>query len=133
MPEKYIKNFDEWNERKKSINDSSFDDFFYEREIWWCYLGANIGTEQNGKGDDFMRPVLVFKKFNKRMCWVIPLSTEVKKGNFFFPLLAESNIFRTAVLPQLRLIDIKRLDKQIDIISWKEYTFVREKVIAFIQ
>ncbi len=96
-------------------------------------MGANVGIEQDGKGDDFLRPVLVFKKFSRRMCWVIPLSTQVLKGNFFFPLLAESNIIRIAVLPQMRMVDIKRLCDRLDLISYSEYELIKKELTAFMQ
>lgn len=128
------KDFDRWNTIKRIVNtlDPSFL-FFSEREIWWCHLGANIGQEQDGKGNNFMRPVLIFKKFNRNLYWVIPLSMQVRIGAFFFPLLAKSNIIRTAILPQLRLIDSKRLIEKIDLISLQEHSFIQEKVIAFIR
>ena len=39
----------------------------YERE--------NIGFEQSGKGDEFLRPVLILKRLTKEMFFGIPLST----------------------------------------------------------
>jgi len=39
--------------------------YFREREIWWASLGANIGYEQDGKHENFERPVLVLKKFSR--------------------------------------------------------------------
>ena len=39
------KNFDNWNNKKKKINEENFLDlFFHEREIWWCSLGLNKGV-----------------------------------------------------------------------------------------
>jgi mRNA interferase MazF len=126
------KDFDMWNNQKK-LTDSfdSSNTYFKERDIWWCYVGANVGQEQDGKGERFMRPVLVFKKFTRNLCWAIPLSTKVRSGNFFFPLLAESNIIRIATLPQMRLIDTKRLIEKLDSISEMEHGFVKEKITAF--
>ena len=80
-----------------------------------------------------MRPVLIFKKFSRDLCWVIPLSTRVSRGNFFFPLLSEKNIIRMAVLPQMKLVDVKRLRDKMDAISFQEYSFVKEKITGFIQ
>jgi hypothetical protein len=31
--------------------------YFREKEIWWACLGANIGFEQNGKNENFERPI----------------------------------------------------------------------------
>ena len=52
--------FDIWNEVKKLTHarDDIAEIFFYEREVWWCRLGANVGFEQDGKGEHFQRPIL---------------------------------------------------------------------------
>ncbi len=123
------KNYKQWHVVKVKVNDAEHAHvYFKEREIWWCYCGANIGMEEDGKGDQFKRPFLIFKKFNKRLCWAIPLSTQVARGSFFFYLLAESNIIRMAIMPQMRMIDSKRLIKKTDIISMTEYGFIKEKI-----
>ena len=65
-----MKNFDNWNIKKKILDKNDVDDlkiFFNNRQIWWCAVGNNIGLEQNGKGENFERPVLIFKKFNKNI------------------------------------------------------------------
>ena len=128
------KNFSKWNEVKEKVDtlDAS-NHYFKERDIWWCYYGANIGFEQDGKGDLFLRPVLIFKKFNQRLCWVLPLSTKISKENFFFPVLSEKNIIRMTILPQLKMIDIKRLVNKVDSISLQELSFIKEKIIDFIR
>ena len=46
-------------------------------------MGLNIGYEQDGKGEDFLRPVLILKKFNKRVFLGIPL-TKIKKDSHFY-------------------------------------------------
>ena len=56
--------FDKWNNKKKQLHVRTNAPTFKEREVWWCSLGANIGTEQNGKGQNFTRPVLVLRKFS---------------------------------------------------------------------
>ncbi len=129
-----IEEFRKWCNVKEKVDElDTNNNYFKEREIWWCYLGENIGFEQNGKGDLFLRPVLIFKKFNRKLCWVIPLSTKLSKGNFFFPVLSESNKIRIATIPQLKMIDVKRLSNKIDSISKTELEFIREKVIEFIR
>ncbi len=124
-----IKDYDSWNIIKKQVEliDVS-STYFYEREIWWCCLGTNIGQEECGKGESFLRPVLIFKKFSSNLCWIIPLSTKVKTGSHFFPLLAISNTIRTAVLIQMKSIDSKRFKNRIDSISPEEYELIKEKI-----
>ncbi len=128
------KRFDEWNKIKKNLNDRDIEPkFFREREIWWCYLGANIKHEQDGKGLKFTRPVLILKKFSKDFCFAIPLSTQTLHGEYFFPLLSESNIIRTAILHQVRSIDGCRLAEKIDRISSLEQGFINEKITKLLQ
>jgi mRNA interferase MazF len=55
---------------------------FEEGQIWWCYLGENIGHEENGKGDKFLRPVVILKKFNHRIFYAIPTSTQNKNNKY---------------------------------------------------
>jgi hypothetical protein len=60
------KDFDGWGQRKKKID--SFVRFQHpkEKEIWWCRVGLNIGTEVYGKGKDYMRPVFYRPMSTKR-------------------------------------------------------------------
>ena len=55
----YKKDFDLWNTQKKITDNSENKKTFHEREIWFIKIGENIGFEQNGKGKDFLRPVIV--------------------------------------------------------------------------
>lgn len=57
--------------------------YFDEREIWWDHLGANIGYEQDGKNDNFERPVLVIRKFGKHSMWVLPQTSKPKEGIYY--------------------------------------------------
>lgn len=126
--------FHKWHKIKYKIHNlDSSNLFFKERDIWWCYFGLNIGFEQNGKNDFFLRPVLVLKKLSRNTCFVIPLSTKVKSGNYYFFLLSESNIIRIATLSQLKMIDVKRLRNKIDSISQEEFVLIKEKVINLIR
>ena len=67
--------FDNWNSIKKETNKEKILVGFKDRDIFYIKMGQNIGFEQNGKGENFVRPVVVFKKFNKNMFFGIPLST----------------------------------------------------------
>ncbi|MDO8512513.1 MAG: hypothetical protein Q7S57_04525 [bacterium] len=53
------KDFNQWNEKKKKLHNRSDAPFFHKREMWWCSLGANIGSEQDGSGEEYYRPVLI--------------------------------------------------------------------------
>lgn len=49
-----------WHKIKIKISKNKNFLKFNEREIWFIRLGQNIGFEQNGKGEQFMRPTLIF-------------------------------------------------------------------------
>lgn len=108
------KDFDNWNKKKKTIDstDSAIIAPFHEREIWWCSIGLNVGDEQDGKNELFERPVLVIKKFNRGLAWVLPLSSKQKEGIYYFKINHEGKDF-TVILSQLRLISTKRFLRRI--------------------
>ena len=121
------KDFDRWNEKKKAANDSEIEIYFYEREIWWCAIGVNVGFEQDGKGERFARPVLVLKKYSKNVFVGIPLTTAKRESKYHhsFPFLGGIS---TALLSQVRLFDSKRLLVKMGRISKDEYEEVRKRV-----
>lgn len=55
------KDFEVWTKIKKESHLKENRILFKERDVWWCRLGVNIGDEEDGKGDSFLRPVL-YKK-----------------------------------------------------------------------
>lgn len=121
------KDFQKWHNQKARIHESEKRPGFHEREIWWCALGVNVGFEQDGGGKDFLRPMLIFRKFNKEIFWGIPL-TQTKKNTLFYFRFNISQfdlngkelrkVPSTAILSQLRLIDASRLSHKLgDIVS----------------
>ena len=122
--------FDEyykWNEQKININSNKGKLFFHEREVWFTSLGLNIGFEQNGKGNNFLRPVLVLKKFSKDLLWIIPLSTAQKTGKYYYSIKIR-NVDNVMLLSQIRLIDSKRLRYKIGDIEKDDFIKVKEKL-----
>ena len=59
---------------------------FNEGDIWWCSVGINIGSEIFGKGKNFSRPVIVFKKIGKDSFLGIPLTKQLKDGSWYVPM-----------------------------------------------
>ncbi|MCI0501881.1 MAG: type II toxin-antitoxin system PemK/MazF family toxin, partial [Epsilonproteobacteria bacterium] len=93
-----MKLHDEWNEIKKSTEQINDKLYFKERDIFWARLGQNIGFEQNGKGEEFTRPVVILKKYTKDMFLAIPLSTTSRDGTFFYQFSFLPNEISTALL-----------------------------------
>ena len=128
-----MKDFDSWNEEKKSLENVGHDILaFHEREIWWCSIGLNLGDEQDGKNELFERPVLVLKKFNNKVCWALPMSTKPKDGIYYHNLEHEGKVF-TVILSQLRLTSVKRFRRFVRKISPHQFELIQNKLINFIK
>ena len=67
-----MKDFDKWNNIKKSAHNGNIIRSFKDRDIFYVKVGANIGFEQDGKGEEFLRPVLILKKFGQHAFLGIP-------------------------------------------------------------
>lgn len=102
------KDFPKWHKKKSHIENDRPRVFFKEREIWLCYLGENVGFEQDGRGDEFLRPVVILKKFNNEVLWAVPLTRTDKKNKYYFSF-EFGNEKSVAILSQIRLVDAKRL------------------------
>ena len=107
------KDFNGWNQAKKTIHDAGEYKLYHTREIWWCSLGVNIGFEQDGSNEEHRRPVLILKGLSKQTCFVIPLTTATQEHPLRPSIgLVEGKAAR-ALLSQMRTIDNKRLVRKI--------------------
>ena len=129
MSKTYEKNFDSWNRLKKIIDCKVGIPPFKERQIWWCNIGRNIGSEEDGKGECFLRPVILFRAFSETIAWVIPLTTQPwpidSRVHYTFVL---HGMTRAAEMHQLRLISTKRLDRYMDTIAFCDFQKIRKLV-----
>jgi len=123
------KDFQKWHGKKAEIDEKEKRVFFHEREIWFCHLGYNVGFEQDGKGEEFGRPVIVFRKFNKEVFWAVALTTREKGGKFYLPIDLGDGIQRMAILSQLRLMDGKRLYQKIGVIDEKTHKELEDRIV----
>jgi len=122
------KDFNKWGNLKKIIDSGYINKFFHQREVWWCYLGLNIGSEQNGGVVNFQRPVLILKKFNGGTLLVAPITSKTKKNIFYYSISPESQV----ILSQIRLISSKRLTRKISIISRDHYRDILNKLVEIL-
>ncbi|MBL0707865.1 MAG: type II toxin-antitoxin system PemK/MazF family toxin [Sulfurimonas sp.] len=116
-----MKKFNEWNKVKIRTQQKTETAYFREREIYWANVGENIGFEQNGKGDDFVRPILVFRKYSNNLFCGIPLSTTIRDGSFFFKFEFLEERKSSALLVQAKTFDVKRLDRKIGMINKNDF------------
>lgn len=105
--------------------------FFHEREMWWGSIGANVGFEQDGKNDDFERPLLVIKKFNKHLLWVLPTTSKYHKDEFHFET-QYTGMKSWVILSQIRTISSRRLQRKIRRLPKKEFEEVKARVRKFL-
>lgn len=100
------KDFDKWNIIKKQI-ELYQNINVNEGELWWCNVGLNIGSEQDGPCPLFERPVFIAKRFSDRTCLVFPMTSKIKTGSYYYTI----DTFNTIILCQPKLIDTKRLKR----------------------
>ena len=103
-----LKIYDEWNEIKKKIQVKDKLGYFKERQIWWCSIGQNLGSEIYGKGATFTRPVLVFKKLSGHAFLGLLMTSKAKSGSWYVTIKHKGEEV-TALLHQVRVFDKKRL------------------------
>jgi len=122
------KNFDDWMLLKKSIHNESRRPIGYkEREIWWVYLGENIGTEEDGKGNNFTRPVLILRGFNKKLFWAIPLSTTKNRGPYYYEFMMNGKL-SVALVSQIRTLDTVRLISKYGHMNMQDFLIIKTKI-----
>lgn len=91
-------------------------------------MGKNIGYEQDGKGDDYLRPVIVLKKFSKDSFLGIPLTSKDKEGIFYQKVHFHKNRTSTAILSQMKLFDTRRVHYKLGRIRDNDMLELKEKL-----
>ena len=122
------KEFDIWNKQKKMIDAKKDRTFYHRREIWWCSLGINIGSEQDGTGELFDRPVVVIKDFNQNIFFGVALTGQRKENKHHFYLGIIDGQENSAILSQVRLIDTKRLIRKIATLDQEIFNKLKESL-----
>ena len=127
--------YNNWNEIKITIENENIIVGFKERDIFYMNMGKNIGFEQDGKGENFVRPVVIIKGFNKNMFFGIPLSTNIKEGKFYYKFQFQKKdelVKNIALLSQMRLFSTKRLLNKIGVISKEDFESLKNEFKSLI-
>ncbi len=122
--------YNNWNNIKKQIANDNITVGFKNRDIFYMNMGKNIGFEQDGKGENFVRPVVIVKGFNKNMFFGIPLSTKIKEGKFYYRFKfnkKDEAIENIALLSQMRLFSTKRLLNKIGMMNIDDFENMKNK------
>ena len=122
------KDFPGWCHLKVQLHTQHHAPTFQEREIWWCCIGVNVGHEADGKNEYYNRPVLVLRKFNKRLLWGLPLSTKIKDTPHYHRIHFNGKQ-QSIMLTHLRLYDSQRLTDKMGKLSGKQFEDVQAATI----
>ena len=120
------KDFDTWNREKKRIEVFGYWKDSKDGDVWWCALGTNIGSEQDGTGNGYERPVLILKTINRRLSNVIPLTTSKTQDKYRIFIGEVNGVSNTALLSQIRIIDSKRLVRKMGRLDPCIFLYIRE-------
>lgn len=127
--------YESWNKQKQQIHFSpkKKNPFFRVGEIRWAYLGKNIHSEIFGKGEHFARPILIFKTLYQHSALVIPLTSQEKKGSYYFSFTDTKNKQFTAIFSQIKYMDGSRAGSKISNISKTTFQKIEQEFVCFIK
>jgi len=123
-----MRHFDEWNTLKKDVHQKKKCIYVKERDIVFVHAGQNVGYEQNGKGDAFLRPVVVIKSFGRDSFLSVGLTSQEKNGTFYFSFMYKETIKSVAVLSAIKTMDIKRVKYKSGTMSKEDFNMLKEKM-----
>lgn len=125
----YIKEFDKWNEKKKQTESRVAGKTFYVsvREVWWCAVGVNVGSEIDGKNESFERPMLVVRVFSEDGFLGVPLTSQEKSHQYAVTVHHEKGV-SFANTSQLRLLSKKRMLRKIGMIDKSDFQAVLSRL-----
>jgi mRNA interferase MazF len=119
------KDFDGWNGKKKETHGEEAR-LYTVREIWWCRLGVNVGTEQDGRGEWYVRPCVIMRGFGPDACLVAPLTTSAREHQLRMPIGMVDGRMARANLSQLRVVDTRRLERKIGFLEKEAFANIRK-------
>lgn len=109
----YIKKFAEWLGLKEKVHSATHKvPFVKQFEIYWVHMGVNIGSEIDGKNNQFSRPGIVFKKLSHDFYFIIPTTTQKKEGSWYVEFNQGGRKIY-ACLHQARVVDYRRLTNRV--------------------
>ena len=128
------KDFESWHHIKKLLELEDMNEviYFKPKEIWMCSLGVNIGSEQDGSGRKFSRPVVVFRLCSQNTFLGIPITSQRYEGNSHYKFNL-GGIDQFAKFSQLRTLSIKRFERKLATLPDSIYEELKQKLCAFIK
>lgn len=126
LEEGKLQNFVDWTKLKIRIHCSNKKLFPRARQIWWVSLGQNVGVEINGKSETFERPVLILRRFNDDSCLVLPISSKIKKGNYYFEFVNNNGDVNIINYSQIRTVSTKRMIRMVGVLDEEIFNKIKQ-------
>jgi mRNA interferase MazF len=123
---------DNWNKEKYLTHSRKEYPSIKAGQIWWCRMGENIGTEINGKHKTFTRPVYILKKLNQKSALIIPLTSQKKKGTWYFSFLYNQRM-ECAAFSQIRTISTLRLESLLGTLEKELRNKIQNQLLTFLR
>ncbi|MDO8604673.1 MAG: type II toxin-antitoxin system PemK/MazF family toxin [bacterium] len=104
-------------------------------------MGVNVGAEVDGKNENFERPVLVVRVYNKETMLVLPITSKEKSDDFHYEIKIHAKNSETREeytksvwikLTQARVISNNRLLRKVDIVHQEDFAKVVEAFRKYI-
>lgn len=118
----------EWQRQKEILASMQVLPKFSEHEVWWCGVGENIGSEINGKGKSYSRPVLILRKTNNEQFVGLPFTTGKHTGKNNMTLVLDDKE-QVVCLSQVRSLSARRLYKKMGELPESDYENVKERFL----
>lgn len=128
----YFKDFETWIIKKKDLhNRLAVPPLFKERDIWWVSIGVNVGYEEDGKHDKYIRPVLVLRKFNRELFLGVPMSTKLK-DNPYYKVVTVNGRLVSVLISQLRVFSAKRIQDKMAELDKGDFQRIKDEIVRMI-
>lgn len=121
-----------WNKIKQLVDTKTGNVFFKEREVWWTSLGKNVGHEENGKNENFERPVLILKVVSLYLFIGIPLTSKNKEQYYKFYMGSHNDIQQYAIWTQIRVLSSKRLIRKECTVRYEYFQQIRAIIKSYL-
>lgn len=119
--------FDNWANVKKRLEFRGQPMSVKRGEVYWVGLGMNVGSEIDGKGRRFARPMVVLKCINRYAFIGVPLTT--KEHNWpGFVRFEFNGVTEYALMPQVRITSTKRLYNRIGRLDREITNYLRSEL-----
>ncbi|MFT2719752.1 type II toxin-antitoxin system PemK/MazF family toxin [Deinococcus sp. A31D244] len=121
--------FDNWCQQKKQLHASAPTLVFKEGEVWWCSVGANVGSEALGKGPKFTRPVIVLKKLSQEACIVVPVTSQQPKqlGTWYHGMHFNGRD-QFVMMHQLRMVSVRRFGSRLVELPEADFSSLKQAI-----